>query len=69
MESYSNLGKPIDKKIWVNGKEFGDNFLRINIFPELIHSDSTDLKSLIWNRKIGPIEYVDIHNRIWKRVK
>ena len=68
-ESYTNLGKSIDKEIWVNGNEYGNNFLRTHSSPELIHNDSTDLKSLIWNRKIGPIEYVDIHKRIWKRTK
>ena len=68
-ESYTDLGKSIDKNIWVNGKEFGNNFIRTDISPELTHNDSTDLKSLTWNSKIGPVEYVDIHNRIWKRVK
>ena len=68
-ESFTDLGKPYDKTFLINGEQYSDNYLRVDWDPERIHQDSTDLLNLIWNRKIGPIEYTDIHNRTWKRIK
>ena len=68
-ESYTDLGIAYDKTFVINGEEYSENYLRVDWDPERINPDSTDLLNLIWNRKIGPIEYTDIHNRTWKRIK
>lgn len=68
-ESYNDLGVPYKQPVYFKRDMNDSNFFRVDITPNNIHKDSTDLKSLVWNRTIGPVEYVDIHDRKWKRLK
>jgi len=65
----NDLGLPYNKTISFNGDQYDSNYLRLDDSPEVNHEDSSALRSLIWNRSVGPLEYLDIHDRTWKRIK